>query len=232
MMDCKTRFVSAALIGSLISATAIAPVFAEEAQTPDLEKIEQKSATDADLVKLSKNAALSMHAVRGARLAMFDGQKEAAGKMIDGALTYMQKAEASDSKGIAPMNTTQPGDYVPFDLAMNVGADFSVTKQNEHQIEAAQTMAANGDQLGAAKLLKASDVSVGLSSALIPADLATEQLKDAQDAYKAGDMDKANMALKAVEESVVFQNVNYTEIPDQSPQISRNNAAAVLRNES
>ncbi|WP_406720943.1 YfdX family protein [Thioclava litoralis] len=232
MMDCKTRIFSLALIGGLASSAAIFPAFAEDAQAPNLDKVEQKAASDADLVKLSKEAALSMHAVRGARLAIFDGQDDAAGKMIDGALTHMQHAEAQGSKGIAPMDTTQPGAYVPFDLSMNVGADFTVTKQNEHQVEAAQTMAANGNALGAAKLLKASDVSVDLSSALIPADLATDQLKQAKAAYAKGDLQAANMALKDVEESVVFQNVDYQRIPDPSPRMSANSAAKLVPGES
>ncbi|TQS72544.1 YfdX family protein [Rhodobacteraceae bacterium] len=232
-MTRKTPIATLAATSALMMTAAVAPAFAVEtgdiansdvsdvaaqdyAANQAARDVQQEAADDPELLEVSDNAALSLHAVRAARLAIFDGQEDAAGEMISGAVDAMQKAQAdSDSMSITPSNTTQPGDYVPFDLAMMVGDEFVVTPENEKDVSAAQAKAQAGDPQGAAKLLKAADVDVSMSAALIPVDQALSDLEDAQAAYADGDMQAANIALQTVEESIVSQTVDYKDIADR-----------------
>ncbi|OCX67129.1 hypothetical protein BFP70_02915 [Thioclava sp. SK-1] len=231
-MNKTTKFTTIAATGALLLSTALSPALAAEgaampknttseaqqqiaATDEQHQTYEQAAKGDADAVmKVSDEAALSLHAVRAARLAIFDGQTDAAGKMITAALTQMQAAQ-SDAKtmNLEPKNTTQPGEYVPFDLSMMVGEDFTVTPQNSNDVAKAQAQAQSGETQRAVQTLASADISATLSAALIPTDLAITQLQDAAKSVKSDNWQEANMALKAVEESVVFESWTADSLP-------------------
>jgi hypothetical protein len=223
-MKRNTTLLALAMSGALIAGpmSYIAPAFAgstpaASTQTKDSVAKATASSANKQLLTTVNDAYTSMRDVRAARLALFDGNTDMAGKMTNDAIAKMKSAQASEAKwGVTSKAGKQGVTYVPFDSSIALGEDFSVTPDNAKTVSKANDQMAKGDAKGAAETLKSGDIAVSLSAALVPAKLSLTHLQDAANLIKKGSYYEANLALKGVEEGVVIDQWALNDLPQQA----------------
>jgi len=198
-----------------------APAATAPAKTPDAVAAATASSADQDLVTTVDDAFKAMREVRAARLALFDGNSEAAGQMVQAAVTDMTAAQAAEKDfGIASKTGTPDTVYLPIDTSIALGEGFTVTPDNQAQVKAANDQMAKGNAKAAAETLKAANIDVSVSVAMVPAATAMTHLQDAASLVKDGKYYEANLALKAVEDMVVVDTWALSDVPAQAAKTS------------
>lgn len=199
-----------------VTAPAKAP-----AKAPDAVAATTAASADQDLVTTVDDAFKAMREVRAARLALFDGNTDAAGKMVQSAATDMTAAQTAEKAyGIASKSGTPDTVYLPIDTSVALGEGFTVTPDNKAQVTAANDQMAKGNARAAAETLKAANIEVSVSVAMVPAGTAMTHLQDAATLVKDGKYYEANLALKAVEDMVVVDTWALSDLPAQRAKTS------------
>ena len=198
------------------TAATTAPT-AAAAKVPDAVVAATTSSADQDLVATVDDAFKAMREVRAARLALFDGNTDAAGQMVTSASTDMTAAQSAEKAyGIASKSGTPGTVYLPIDTSIALGEGFTVTPDTQSQVKAANDQMAKGNAKAAAETLKAANIDVSVSVAMVPASLAMTHLQDAAGLVKDGKYYEANLALKAVEDMVVVDTWGLSDVPQQT----------------
>jgi hypothetical protein len=222
---------SGALIAGPLAYTTM-PAFADTApaaatQNNDAVAKTTANSTDTQLLTTVDDAFTAMRETRAARLALFDGNTDMAGKMTNDAVTKMKAAEGAEAKWGVPSKSGKKGvTYVPFDSSIALGEDFTVTPDNAKAVGKANDQMAKGNAKGAADTLKASDIDVSISAALVPAKLSLTHLQDAANLIKKGNYYEANLALKAVEDGVVIDQWGLNDLPQQAGHAAASQSSA------
>ncbi|TMV92356.1 YfdX family protein [Thioclava sp. BHET1] len=184
------------------------------------------SNTSKSLVTTVDDAYSAMRDVRAARLALFDGQPKIADKMTNKALEKMTSAEKSEAKWGVKSKTGDPTlTYLPFDSSIALGEDFKVTPDNQKAVTKANKQIASGDSKGAADTLKAQDINVSISAALVAGKPAIADLKMAASEIGKGKFYEANLELKKIEDSVVIDQWGLNDLPAQAGKAQSSAAA-------
>ena len=224
-MKRNTKILALLMSGALLAgpfAYSTAPAFASTAAattTQGKDAVAKTTASSANkqLLTTVDDAFAAMRETRAARLALFDGNTDLAGKMTSDAISKMKSAQASEAKwGVSTKAGKTGVTYVPFDSSIALGEDFTVTPDNAKAVSKANDQMAKGDAKSAADTLKASDIDVSVSAALVPAKLSLTHLQDAANLIKKGSYYEANLALKAVEDGVVIDQWSLNDLPKQA----------------
>lgn len=94
--------------------------------------------------------------------------------------------------------------YIPFDTSLALAKDFKATAEKQASIEDANRDIAKGAREQAVAVLKAANIGVTVSTALIPVFASRQHIRDAAALLGQKKYYEANLALKAVEDLVVF----------------------------
>lgn len=195
------------------AATAPAPVPAPKAAAAQ----PASPSASQDLVTTVDDALKAMREIRAARLALFDGNTGAAGPMVTAAAADMTAAQKAEKDyGIASKSGTPDTVYLPIETSIALAEGFTATPDTKGPVKAANDQMAKGNTRAAAETLKAANIDVAVSVALVPAGAALTHLTDAEALIRDGKYYEANLALKAVEDLVVVDTWSLADVPQQT----------------
>lgn len=179
-----------------------------------------KAAADQEVVvvnnlKISGHGKAVISDVRSARVALFEGQ-------VDAALDLVKKArDVFDYTVVnyAVKLTSSDGYGVPVDRSITLAEGFKPTKEHAEIINKAGSLAQQGKTEQAITLMKESGIDLDIQYALLPVLKNISNLEKAISDINDEKFYEANMMLKAIEASVIFEELNVEEIPQQGYQL-------------
>lgn len=207
-MKTRTGIATLALV-ALMSSTSVA-VHAATSPTPAYQ-------TQSGMLKTADEALTAVTRARAARLALFENDIEAAKGRLAEARAGFLDAEKKLS-GLTIGDTEDPTNaarYLPFDMSMALTESFNATEENKQALEKAQGLMQTGSADDAIEVLRLASIDVNISVALLPIAEASEQLEKAQTFIDEGKYFDANVALKAMEDSIVVRTFSIDAIPQQ-----------------
>ncbi|WP_394690585.1 YfdX family protein [Hoeflea sp.] len=229
-MITKSKLIPAAF-AALMLTTAIAGVgnaLAAENKTTAVQTAATEKAANAvdtalnanenkQLMKTVDEAYKGLREIRAARLAIFNGSPDAATKLVDAAKSDMQVAKDSMKDfQIAEITPSLKDDaYIPFDASMSLAEGFVPTADKQPTLQKANEHIAKGEHKQAAEVLKLAKIDVTFTGAFIPAVSSLQHVDDAAKLLSEKKYYEANLALKAVEDSVVLKSFGLDEVPAQ-----------------
>ncbi|MGB1110124.1 MAG: YfdX family protein [Gammaproteobacteria bacterium] len=234
----KKNILPIILAGALAagSVTAgISSVLAAEQAASDQVASQKLDKAEQALIKVSRDANLSLRDVHKARFAIFNGQPEDARTYVDAALTRIGAAADEAEQYAVEVKAPAADDrYVPFDSSLVLRDVFVPATQqaSEQQAKAAESgtqptapsqqakasdeteqpasAAPNADQGYRVKLTEA---GIAVSAGLIPVNYAKQHIAQAAKLVGEGKFYQANLALKAVDDSVLIETYALDETP-------------------
>ena len=108
--------------------------------------------------------------------------------------------------------------YLPFDTSISLFEGFVPQAEHQQALQQAGKQMQRGDQKGAADALHLADIELSVSAAMIPAKSSLDQVRQADELIGQQKWQEANLALKAVEDSIVVGSWDYSGVPDQGVQ--------------
>ncbi|WP_300000637.1 YfdX family protein [uncultured Cedecea sp.] len=200
------RLLTAAMIASIL---ATAPSLAVAEPVSDA-VIAHQQATES--LKISQQGFTAVQDVRMARLAIFQGVPEHAVKLTDAAAKLLAD-DSADWKIFARTNKDAAliGDqYIAIDGTIGISENFIATPAKQEALKKANEQLTKGDQKGALETLRLADIAVTQKLYLLPLKHAQKVVADAQKLLSEKKYYEANLALKAVEDSVTINNNSIT----------------------
>lgn len=165
----------------------------------------------AKTINISGHAKAVMSDVRNARIALFDGQTDAALELVKKSREVLDKAILGHA-----LKADAAGDYViPLDRSVTLAEDFKPTEELEIVIRKAGALAQRGQVDEAVTLMKESGVDLDVHYVLLPVLKTIDNLDSAIKNIKEDKFYEANMKLKAIEVSIAVEDLNVEEIPKQ-----------------
>lgn len=242
----KSRVKIATVVAAtLVGATALtsAAVYATEASQPassDKSDVQapkaamqtsqtQAQAPDAvatDFLKLSQDGLKAVANIHAARLAIYNGNEDAALKLLQKAQTQTSQAEAdattldkianTGTKADGSDKTASSGDrYLPVDARISVNDEYGLKPAESSHLQKASAAMKQGDNKAALQHIALIDQNVVYTYAAVPYDgLKTNVDKAVQD-LKDKKAQAANLALKSVEDSLVINQMSVDGAPQQ-----------------
>ena len=139
------------------------------------------------------------------------GRAGQAGKSDDQALAK------ADADGATPAGDA-PSDYLPFDTSIALLEGFVPQPRHREALEQAGQKMQKGDQKGAAESLKLAEIDLSVTAAMIPAKSSLDHVRQAEKLIGQQKWHEANLALKAIEDSIVVGSWEYDGLPRQGVQ--------------
>lgn len=206
----KKTLTAAALITAIstgMAATALSPVIAAELQAKADENSTEQTKSDQDLIRVSEDALKTMRDVGGARLAIFNGLPGQAQVYIDAAVSRSAAAlKDADKYALDIKASKKDGEkYVPFNTGVTVAETLEPNKEKQNNTTRANRHMHKSDTQNAMDTLKVDDIDVALAAELLPIQTAKTHIDDAARLIGEGKYYEANLALKAVQDSVVTE---------------------------
>lgn len=201
---------AAGMLAISLLASGFSPAVAAE---PAAEATQQ--AAENDFVRLSQDVYHAVRDVRATRLAIFNGLTDEAKKLV---ATAKQDIEAgikdADQYAIETKTPTKEDDmYVPFNADVALADSFVATPEKVKHITKANEHLKKGEKKEALETLKLASIDVVFTTAMLPVKLAQAHIDDAAKLIDDGKYYEANLALKAVEDSVFIDSYGIEEVP-------------------
>ena len=189
---------------------AVAPAATKE-QNKQVESDKKITQAEKDLVKVSRDAMLSMRDLNNARWAIFNGDTDQARTFVDAAVTRIDVTEKESKKYALDIKAPKEDDnYVPFDVSLTELDAFAPTaKKAKHTAVGKHHGTNKKDE----ETLKLSEIDISLSTGMIPVDFAKKYINEASSLIKKGLFYEANLALKAVDDAVLVQSFALEDVP-------------------
>jgi hypothetical protein len=207
-----------AVITAGLAATALTPLVAAELQHQTTDKTAEQMKAEQASFKVSEDALMTMRNVGGARLAIFNGTPDRAQLYADAAVTRADATlKDADKYAVDIKASAKNGDkYVPFNTDLTVAETFKPTKENLEHISMANRHMQKGETKKAIETLKVNGIDVAMTAELLPVQSAKTHIEDAAKLIGEGKYYEANLALKAVENSVVTEMFDTGAMPKDS----------------
>ncbi|MEZ5714241.1 MAG: YfdX family protein [Paracoccaceae bacterium] len=204
-----TRKIATATMVALLSSTSLAAYAATEA-APGYR-------TQPGMLQTADEAATALAQIHAARVALFDNDIETAKSQLGEARSHFLDAEKKfNDITIGDTENPESADrYLPFDVSVALDEDFVVTPENKTALDTANQQVRNGDKDSAIETLNLARIDANLSAALLPVADVTTHLDKAQTFMDEGKYFDANVALKAVEDSILIRSYTIDAIPQQ-----------------
>lgn len=202
-MKTNSTTLAIALTCALAAGTFTNNVYAAKAQANDTYIV--------DSIEIPGHAKSVLNDVRGARIAIFDGQ-------IDAATDLVNKAHSSFDKSLIAEDAVMLDDKrfgVPIDSSMTFAEDFKPSEKDNKVIKSAGEIAKKGDPKKAVKTMLDAGIELSFSYAFLPVMSTVNKLNEVQAHLEAKNYYQANMVLKAIESSVVVEEFGSEETPKQ-----------------
>jgi hypothetical protein len=214
--------ISVIAVAALMGASAVTfarPTFAADAMKPATDAVASVAAKakDDSIINTVEDAYKALREIRASRLAIFNGSTDEALKLATEAQTNFQSAETQMAQySVQTKKPAASGDaYIPFDTSMMLSEGFKATPDKQAGIIKANEHIAKGESKKAVEVLKASNIDITLTAALIPAKASVTHIADAIALMKESKFYEANLALKAIEDSVIMDSYSVDTVPVQ-----------------
>ncbi len=171
----------------------------------------------------------AIHEVEDARLAIFNGDMDAAKQLMKDAMASMEVAEdeapifiqsavlSVDGKPVEEEDEAEEVDIVPVDGEVILAEDYVPTKAKQQHISKANMFMKNGKHKEALNELKLADIGVNVSRVWMPIEFSEDHLADAIALMDEEKYYEANLALKAIEDSLTIDSETIAEqVPAKS----------------
>ena len=135
---------------------------------------------------------------------------DATGKSADASTSADTSKAAGGKRGA--------DDYIPFDMTLVLAEGYVPSQEKDAKLEEANRSLSQGDHETAAQTLKLANIDVTVAAALIPARSSLEHVRDAAKLIGEKKLYEANVALKAVEDSVILEFFGVDAVPKQGTQ--------------
>lgn len=223
----STLFAAALLSStSLLAPTAL---YANEVggKDPVATAASKAGSTEHNLMKLSHDGHDAMRAVRGARMAIFNGEPEMVTKMLEEAKNSLDAAEEEAPKysisteirvdGTRVENSEISGkvDMIAIDGEISVADNFVVTPEKTGHVDKANEHFKTGEHKEALEQLRLAEIDVSYVRAMISLSATKKHVETAIALEAEHRYYEANLALKAAEEGLVFDTVTLVEVPKE-----------------
>lgn len=193
------------------------------ATTPQAKSAENDQKTEKDWLKVSDDAMTSMYDLNRARHAIFNGNPAQARTFLDAAVTRIDAASKDAQQYALDVKAPRPGDqYVPFNTSLTVLDTIKPTDAKAEHLAKANDHLQKGEKQKAMEELQISEVDAAITTSLIPVNFAKAQITQAAELAKKGQYYEANLALKAVDDSVLMQVFDLDNLPKASTQNTAN----------
>lgn len=169
-------------------------------------------------VKTVEDAYTAMREIRAARLAIFDGSGPAAISFVNDASKNLAAANQAEEKNKTNADAGKvAAGFIPFDMSMTIAEDYKATPQKALKVQEANQHLAKGDHKTAIEKLRLADIDVQTTAAMVPVGPTMDHLTEAANLLEQGKYYDANVALKAIEDSVVIQAFDGNGVPVKTP---------------
>jgi hypothetical protein len=208
------------LAGIAFTGTAYA-VDAARAADPVVEAAKAKDPAFAELTHLSQDAHAAMRGVTAARIAMFNGHVERAGTLMTEAKAAFAKADKEtpdvkiertitvDGKVVSQTSDQSRVRLVPFDGEIDLSENFVMTPAKAGHVQRANDHLRKGERRQAVAALRDGEIDVSFARMFVPVELAQKHVDDAIRLAGEHKYYEANLALKAIEDSVTVDTVAF-----------------------
>jgi YfdX protein len=234
----RTRFAGTAVALAIASLLA-APLAHSQSATPAAEPAASMAAaepaaapeTDAtanELMKFSDAGNRAIREIRGARVAIFNGDPKSAMELMAGAKNDVAAAEkeaptfgmtttlAANGKPVATDSEQAKAISVPVDGQIVLADDFVVTPEKKSSIDKANAAFKQGDRKQAIEELRLAEIDVSYTRLMMPLAPTQKRLASAIKLVHDGKYYEANLALKSIEDGFGVETVALTELPKKT----------------
>lgn len=195
--------VAAGLVASVagLSTTAIA-----KTKTPVAEVVTQNT----QLVQVSSEAQVIVSNIQNARLALFDGQ-------VDAAKDLVKKARAEFKNGLEQyaIKDAKAGYVIPLQSGVVFAEGFQPNEKHMPAITEAGEVLRNGDMVKAVNIMTKAGVDLNVATMVIPVKSTMSGLDKALKNLDNGDYYAANLTLKTIESALDLRSYNTGDLPQQ-----------------
>ena len=181
------------------------------------------------LRNFSESGHSAMRDIQDARFAIFDGNTKTALTLMQSAKSALAKArskapaytrlenrEASASGSASNAAVVQ---CVPIDGQLVLADNFVMTPEKQAHINKADEHLKKGEHEKALEELRLGEVDVDYTQLLIPIAQSQEHLDRAITLANDGRYYEANLALKAIEDSVVAESLDFADLPKNAANV-------------
>ncbi|SFJ85873.1 YfdX family protein [Celeribacter neptunius] len=219
-MKTHTKLVGLGLVGMLALSPAFAAPASESAMAPKTDVSTDSAMTPVQrklAFETSQSTRDALQNVHAARIALFEGNTDMAGTLTAAAADDLSSAQKTASDIAIKSDKTKAKDdmYVPFESSVGLAEGFVPTDANKDQMAEAGKHLAKGDQQKALEVLKLANVDVDYMAYMLPINGSVKHAQQASDQIAKGDYYQANMSLKAIEDSIVADNFDFSNLPAQ-----------------
>lgn len=210
-------------------ATAIAAILATFAALPasGAYAADAQGTVRQDFTQLSHAGNRAMTDVATARAALFEGNPDAAAKLLKDAKTAMRAAKTDDTAFVkaeseltnpagtraATPDASKPVAWLPFGADAVVLDDFSAQPAKAKAVADADAALKKGHRDDAVKALKLADVNMAISVAVVPLSQTESRIEMASSLLDAGKYYEAGQVLHQVEDSIRIDTLDINAIP-------------------
>ncbi|MBE0621061.1 MAG: YfdX family protein [Burkholderiales bacterium] len=218
---------AALLVATAISAPPMYAYAASAAKPADpAVAASTKAGPDAsELLKLSQDGNVALRDIRGARIAIFNGDPKMARDLTGAAKTALEAATKEaptlivntmtgvDGKIVHDNTDVSKLNMIPIDGEVSLADSFVPTPEKKTHIAKANEHFKAGRSKQAIEELRLADVDANYTRVLMPLDATKTRVADASRLLAGDKYYEANLALKAAEDGVVVDTVSLLETP-------------------
>lgn len=201
------------------------------AQTEEASKLPATSGVTAavgekakDMRQFSQAGHSAMMNIGDARLAIFNGDPKTALKLMESAKTFLAEADKdSPSMGGASLgDKAKPGTVdttgskmrsVPVDGQLALADDFVMTPEKKSHVDKANESFKKGDHATGLEELRLGAIDVNYTRWWLPIATTETHLNQAIKLANESKYYEANIALKAIEDSVTMDSISFSDLP-------------------
>jgi hypothetical protein len=227
----RIRLAASVLALAFGSALLTQPALAESANNANAPKPAAAPAAAptkpdvAAIMKFSQDGNDAIRAISAARVAIFNGDPKLASDMIAKAKTAVAKAEQEaptyslkvttsvEGKTLGTESETEKPEMVPVDGQLTLADDFVPTPEKQKHIAAANEHFKNGKSKEALEELRLGEVEVMYNRIWMPLASTSKHIEQAMKLMDEHKYYEANLALKAIGDSLTVDSVKLTETP-------------------
>ncbi len=212
------------MMSSVLTYPALARAAEETKPPPTSAATRAGGQNDEDLRQFSQAGHSAMMNIADARLAIFNGEPKTAMKLMESAKSALAQADKdAPSTGGAPsvdkakpssMNTMGPKmRSVPVDGQLSLADDFVMTPEKKVHVDKANESFKKGDHATGLEELRLGAIDVNYTRWWLPIDPTETHLDQAIKLANESKYYEANLALKAIEDSVTMDSISFSDLP-------------------
>ena len=213
----------ALMISSLLSYSALAQT-TEDTKSPHMTGATSTGGDAKDMRQFSQAGHSAMMNIGDARLAIFNGDPKSAVKLMESAKTFLAQADkdapstgdaASDANAKpGATNTTGPKmRSLPVDGQLVLADDFVMTPEKKVHVDKANESFKKGDHATGLAELRLGAIDVNYTRWWLPIAPTETHLEKAIKLASESKYYEANLALKAIEDSVTMDSISFGDLP-------------------